>query len=421
MTGQIVYGKKSFLGRITVFLLIAVYFQLTFCESLVAQSFQFQYNLKRGSINFTQVKNLIIIPLYINEKGPFNFILDTGVGPTIIIDSTIVSKKTLKNLRSVKIKGAGEGKEIDAYISNEIDAKIGEAIIQNVPTVFLKEDIFNFSNYLGKQIHGLIGFNFFNSFIVKINYVHSRLSFRLPETRKKTNWNKLDLEFLDNRPYVNLDLNVKDLGTVKAKLIVDCGATHALSLEAFENEVFPLPDPHFKANLGVGLSGKINGHIGRISSVKLGDYEIKNVLTSFPDYNDVAAKSSQKQRTGNLGANLLRKFTVIFDYKKNAMYLKKNRHYSELLEHDMSGLEIASIDQQPLRKVVSRVEPDSPAEKAGILADDEILSINFVTTEKYSIDDIEGLFKSYQDRKIVIEISRDKTRYIKLLTLKRRI
>lgn len=409
---------KSWIRVIFVTIIIL---QTCFVGIGYGQKFQFDYNIKRDAIGFKLVKNLIVIPIFINEKGPFNFILDTGVDPLVITDSSIVDASQLTNLRRVKINGNGEGDEITAYISSNISTKVGEGYAQHVPTVILKKDIFNLSSHLGMKIHGLIGYSFFNSFIVKINYSQSRLLFSLPQTRKKIKWDKLDLEFFDNKPYINVDLQVPDLGKIKAKLIVDCGASHALSLESYNEGVFPLPTPSFQANLGVGLGGKINGSIGRISSIKLGDFNLKNVLTSFPNYGDVAAKAKQKQRTGNLGADILRKFTVIFDYQDGAMYLKKNSHYGEVFEHDMSGIEIFVDDKQFSRVFISRVEPASPAEKAGILANDEILSINFLGIANYTLDSIINLLKSEDGKTILIEFARKDKVSIKLLTLKRRL
>jgi hypothetical protein len=403
------------------FFIVIIALQACFVSGSYGQKFQFDYNIKKDGINFKLVKNLVVIPIFVNDKGPFNFILDTGVDPLIITDSSIVDAAELTSLRKVKINGAGDGEELTAYISNNINAKVGQASMKLIPTVILKEDVFNLSTFLGMKIHGLIGYNFFNSFIVKINYTQLRLSFSLPQTRKKITWNKLDLEFLDNKPYVNVDLQVPDLGQIKAKLIIDCGASHALSLESYNEGIFPLPNPNFQANLGVGLGGKINGSIGRISSIKLGTFDLKNVLTSFPNYSDVAAKTKQKQRTGNLGAEILKKFTVIFDYQDGAMYLKKNNHYNEAFEHDMSGIELYVDDKLFNRVFISRVEPASPAEKAGILANDEILSINFMGVNNYSLDNIINLLKSENGRTVLIEFVRNGKVYIKLLALKRRL
>ena len=155
--------------------------------------------------------------------------------------------------------------------------------------------------------------------------------------------------------------------------------------------------------------------------MQLGRYILKNVLTSFPNYSDVAAKAKQKKRTGNLGADILKKFIVIFDYQDAAIYLKKNNRYNEAFEHDMSGIELYVDDRQFNRVFISRVEPASPAEKAGILANDEILSINFASIGNYSLDDVINLLKSENGRTILIEFVRNGKVYIKLLVLKRRL
>lgn len=404
---------------VCLFFMIAL--QIHFVVGAYAQHFQFPDKIKRDAVNFDLVKNLIIIPVYINEKGPYNFILDTGVAPLIITDSTILGNMQLSGLRRIKITGTGEGDEISAYYSNTIVSRVGSASIPNMPSVILKEDVFNLSQYLGMKIHGLIGYYFFNSFIVNVNYVSLKVSFRLPELRKKSKWNKIDLEFFENKPYINTEIDMPDLGKITAKLIVDCGASHALSLESFKGATFPLPTPSFEANLGVGLSGKISGSIGRVSSIKLGPYSLKKVLTSFPKYSDVAAKSNQKERTGNLGADILKRFNIIYDYQDSAMYLKKNSLYRIPFEHDMSGIEVYNDSQGFNRVFISRIEPASPAEKAGLLVDDEILSINFLNINTFTLDNVVGLLKSENGKTLLIEVVRGKKILIKLLTLKRRL
>lgn len=386
-----------------------------------AQHFQLDYPLRQDGLTFTQVKNLIIVPVFINQKGPFNFILDTGVDPLIITDTSIVDASQLNNLRRVKINGNGEGDELTAYISNRIEAKIGQAKMENIPSLILKEDVFDLSGYLGQKIHGLIGYNFFSSFIVKVNYFQSRITFRSPAFRKRIGWNKIDLTFFDNKPYIDAEITDEILGKIKSKLIVDCGASHALSLEAYEGGVYPLPKLHFEANLGVGLSGKINGNVGRVSAIKLGNYTLSNVLTSFPNYDDIAAKTRQKQRTGNLGADILKRFTVVFDYQNAAMYLKKNQKFAEKFEHDMSGLELYADEKQFNRLFVSRVENESPAAKAGILQNDEIIAINFAPIGNYSLDAIINILKFEDGKTVVMEFVRQGKTYIKLLHLKRRL
>lgn len=404
-----------------IFIITLIGLQICFSGDSYAQKFTFPKGMTRDALAFKKVKNLIIIPIYINGKGPFNFLLDTGVDPLIITDVSLIDSLNIKDVRPVKINGVGPGKEISALYSIDPTINVGEATMYNMPTVILKEDVFNLSGYLGVKISGLIGFYFFNSFIVKINYYTDRVSFRLPETKGRIRGEKLDLEILENKPYINTLLTSPNLGEIPVKLIIDCGASHALSLEMFKDNLFPIPTPSIPGNLGVGLSGEISGDISRVNSIKLGTYTIKNVLTNFPNYNEVAAKTKQKGRNGNLGADILKNFHVTFDYGNRAMYLKKNNYFGTPFEHDMSGMEIYVQNDGFQRFIISRIEVGSQADKAGFKVSDEILSVNFKSTESYTLDELTSLLKSDRGRTVLIEIVRNKSILIKLLTLKSRI
>lgn len=62
----------------------------------------------------------MVIQLHINGKGPFNFILDTGVGLVLITDPKLIDTVSLQNLRSIYITGFGEGEIISAFIAPSV-------------------------------------------------------------------------------------------------------------------------------------------------------------------------------------------------------------------------------------------------------------------------------------------------------------
>lgn len=409
--------KAPFIILITLILSL----QISFLSNCYSQNFTLKNDLKRDVITFIKVKNLIVIPIFINGKGPYNFLLDTGVSPLIVTDPSLIGNFNTDGLRSFKINGVGDGAEIDVLLANNVQVDVGKASIENIPTVVLKEEIFNFSNYLGIKVHGIIGYYFFKSFLVKINYQTNRLVFEQPGLSKKIKGTKLNLEFFENKPYINTKLSTNNLGEINALLIVDNGASHALSLETYQAGVFPVPTQNIDGNLGVGLSGEINGKIGRIKSLKIGNYHINNLLTNFPNYNDIAAKTNVKSRTGNIGAEVLKRFYVTFDYENNAMYLKKNSSFKDKFEHDMSGLEVYISSDNRNRFFINRVEVGSPGEKAGFEIGDELISINFKDISSSSLDDVTGLFKSIDGQTFLIEIVRKNNILVKLLRLKRRV
>lgn len=386
-----------------------------------AQQFYFEGTREKDAISFSLVKNLIIVPIYINNQGPFHFILDTGVGPMIITDPSLIDSIGLKVTRSIKISGLGKGAEIDAFVSNDISAKIGRAEIGHIPAAILKTDIFGLSNYLGTKIYGLLGYHFFSSFIVEIRYSRKRLLFRYPQASGKMKGERIPIEIIGSKPYVNLSIESRDYGEIAIKALVDNGASHAISLERLNGEPFPVPPSSIQANLGVGMNGPIDGSIGRLSALKIGGFVLKNVLASYPTYDDVAAKVLLKGRNGNLGGEILSRFNVIFDYQDNSMYLKKTSQFNRAFQHDMSGIELYVQEEKTKHYFVSRIERGSPAEIAGIKVDDEIVTINFAPASSYKLNEINNLLKSADGKTIILSIYRNNEMMVKVFKLKQRI
>lgn len=402
-------------------ILMTTVIQLAASITVKAQEFAFSGKRQRDAISFTSVRNLIIVPVYINDKGPFDFILDTGVGPMIITDTSLLNTLNLQDLRPIKINGLGEGSEIEAFLSAEVSAKLGKATINNIPTAILREDIFGLSSYVGTRIYGLLGYHFFNSFTVELKYSSKRLLFNLPGTKKKIKGVRIPLRIINSKPYVDIDIETNETGKITASMVVDNGASHAISMETYLGKPFPAPANAISANLGVGLSGPISGSIGRTPAVQLGSFTMTNVLTSFPVYNDVAAKTYLQNRNGNLGADILSRFNIIFDYAGLAMYIRKNHHYKRPFEHDMSGIELFMEESDKKRFFIGRIEPNSPADDAGLMAEDEILTINFVKTSRMSLNDITRIFRSEDGRPVFITVFRQGSILTRLIKLKKRI
>ena len=386
-----------------------------------AQRFTFEGDRKKQSMNFVLIKNLIIVPLYINGKGPYSFILDTGVNPLIITDASIIDSLNLKSLRTTKLAGLGQGNDIEAYLTNQINVKLANATMEKMPTAILKEDIFNLSSHVGIRIYGLLGFYFFNSFTVKIKYPAKRMTFALPDTKLKKKGERLPLEMISNKPYVQLFISPTDDEKTELKMILDIGASHAISLEAYQGKPFPLPAKTIKANLGIGFAGLISGHIGRMNRVDIGRFTFKDVLASFPDFTQAGAKTGVSVRNGNIGSNLLKHFDLTIDYTNGEIYLKPNSYANATFEHDMSGMEVYVQQGNPNVYFVGRIEPDSPAEQAGILTNDQLLSLNFKPVTDYDLDDIDQMLKAGDGKRIILQLGREDKMLYKILILKRRI
>lgn len=408
------------------FLIVVICFVLSVTDT-EAQKFEFTGRRKKEIVAFKMVKNLMIIKLTVNGKGPFNFVLDTGVGLFLISDPKLIDSVSIKNLRSINIIGFGDGEPLSAYVTPSVDVGFGSTNAKGVSAAILKKDIFELSNYVGMPVHGLIGYEFFSSFIVRINFTLNTLTIYRPETvyipRKGY---RVPLTIEDRKPYLISNIQLTSGEKIAAKLILDTGAGHPISLETNGGVPFEVPKVHIAGNLGIGLTGPISGYISRVRSLTLGKYTLNDVIAAFPDYDDVGSKVYSVGRNGNMGITVLKRFNVVFDYNESALYLKPGAVLTEPFEHDMSGMELTSAGDKFERVLVSRVESGSSADEVGLRKDDEILAINFKPVAEMNASEIDNLFRSKSDRSFILDVLpngskslRDKQRVI--LTLKRRI
>lgn len=411
-----VHQISRLFGLALVFFLIV---QHTF-----AQTFLLPEGQKKEIMPFKLIKNLIIVPVYINESGPYNFVLDSGVGILLISDYQVSERLKLENLRNIKIAGLGNNPDLDAFVSAPLNLRLGNAQGNYIPAAILKKDVFNLSEYAGMPIHGLLGYEFFNSFSVRINYEDELLTIYPPsEEFVPRKGYKIPISIEQRKPYLEAKIVLNDGSFRTVKLIIDTGAGHPLSLENENGKPFPIPDENISGNLGVGLAGPISGYLGRIRSIELEKFRLNRVISAFPNYEDVASKVSPNSRNGNMGNQLLKRFRVVFDYHRNCLYLRPSRYFKEKFEHDMSGLELLSAGPDFKRVLISRVAADSPAELLGLEAGDEIISVNFKPITDFTVNELDNLFKSGDDRSYLLSIlpkNSTKTKKI-LFTLKRRI
>ena len=108
-----------------------------------------------------------------------------------------------------------------------------------------------------------------------------------------------------------------------------------------------------------------------IKEVKLGPYRFRKVPVYI--FDDVYNVTSYPYLGGLIGNDILRRFNIILNYSKNDIYIVPNSHYDEAFDYSYSGLELYMIEGYI---VVGDVAKDSPAEQAGLMEGDIVISVN---------------------------------------------
>ncbi|MBE7179045.1 MAG: aspartyl protease family protein, partial [Mucilaginibacter polytrichastri] len=378
---------------------------------------------KRITFPFKLVRNLVVVEAYVNNKGPYNFILDTGVGIFLITDPSLVDTLGITKSRSIEIQGLGSSERMEAWITPQVSIDVHGAKCKALPAAILKKDFFGLSAYAGLPIHGLLGYEFFASFGVKLDFAENQVTaIRYDKLKPLRNADKIPMKIEERKPYIEAKADLADGRNLPVKLIVDLGAGHPLMLENLVSGYIGMPNKFIIANLGVGLGGPINGYLSRIDQLTLGRFRLKNVVTSFPAKDETKTEFIYRvKRDGNMGIGILRKFAVLFDYQHELLYLRKSGRYPEPFEHDMSGIEFYSSGEKFDHIIISRVEPGSAGDDAGLVEGDEIISLNFKKVADMTVEEIDALFKSKDGRGILMEIGHGKETDRVILTLKKRL
>ncbi len=365
---------------------------------------------KSITMKFKSASNLIILPVTINDSDTLNFILDTGVRYPIITELPFVNKLNLNYLMPVEVKGLGEGETLTAYRSGNNTIKLDGMVARNQEVQMVIDENFQISHILGIPVHGLIGFNLFKDYVVRIDYQRELITFFRPEHFKYRDSKRdiiLPLHFEGYKPFIHTSIVMDDMTEVPVKLMVDTGASDALWLSEKSDERIKLPQRHIEAFLGRGLSGDLYGTKGRIDAIWVGPLVLSRPIVSFPSEGLVDQLISANDRNGTLGAEILRRFVVTLDYRNSRLTLTQTPLVREDFNYNMSGMEI--INPMPGLPIftISAVQENSPAWLAGLKENDQILSINNSNHQSVSLNDINLILQSKENRKIKMKVLRD--------------
>lgn len=365
---------------------------------------------KRVDIPVEIINNLVIVPVILNETLPLKFIVDTGVRTAILTQKAFSDILQLPYTRKYSIAGPGGEKIIDAYVTSNVSLRLPGVIGTGQAMLVLEEDYLELRNYLGTDVHGILGYELFSRFVVRIDYQHKLLTLMVPDRfRPKRKYTVVPIRIQDTKPYLLAPVSIDGAHTLNAKLLIDTGASHSLMLETDSDPRIHLPEKTVSGVIGRGLGGAITGKIGRIHSIELGNRTINNVLVNFPDPDSYFPDSllvSRVDRNGTLGGELLSRFTIVFNFPHEKVYLKPNQNIKRKFYYNMSGLNVRAKGSALNMFEVTEVRAGSAGEQAGIIPGDIILSINNLPTSSMRLEDINALFNSKPGRKLKLVISR---------------
>jgi len=388
----------------------ALWFVTTICFPQYS-GFRIEGNKKKVTIPVEIVNNLVVVPVVLNGQAPLKFILDTGVRTTVLTQKTYSDILGLAYSKEIFISGPGGEKLVDAFVTDNVTLDLPGVHGEGHSMLVLEKDYLELRNYLGTEVHGILGYELFSRFIVRMDYHKKRIVLLTPERfRKKRRYQTMEVKVQDTKPFIMAKTKLNDSTSLDVKLLIDTGASHGLVLEPESDPAIRVPQKSLESIIGRGLGGEIKGRIGRINGLELGRYKINEVIANFPDpdsYKSLLFQDDSLRRNGALGGEILSRFSIIFNYPHEEIYVKKNADFRKKFNYDMAGIIVKAKGARLRAYEITHLRNGSPGKLAGLKEGDLIISVNGTSTQSLNLNQINGFFNSKEGKRVVMEVNRD--------------
>jgi hypothetical protein len=326
------------------------------------------------TIPFELYNNHIYARVKLNGEGPFEFICDTG-GSNVVTPG-LAAKLGLKPEGAVQGRGVGEKSE-DIALARMKKIEVGEATLSD--QVFAIFPLPSFDAVEGRPIQGLIGYEVFKRFVVRVDYEKSLLTLTLPAAFSyKGGGRAIPFVFNGQIPQVEGEID-----GIPGKFDIDTGSRGSLTILAPFAEKHDLKTRYragLEAVTGWGVGGPARGLVTRAAVLRLGGVEIRNLVAELSLQRKGAFVDAYT--AGNVGGGVLKRFNIVFDYSGKRLIFERNSNDALTDDYDKAGLWINS-DKNVFQ--VMDVVAGGPAAEAGLKLGDAILAVDGKTPAELTL------------------------------------
>ena len=282
-----------------------------------------------ASIDFQLSDGLIYMQVSLNGSKPLWMMLDSGSSISVF-DQSVSNALGLTLHGEENAYGPGQGSTQKLAFANHTTLTFGggELTDQTVGTLPLDW----FSREVGRSTDGFLGSNVFRKFVVEIDYSDRVLRLYDPAVYSYSGpGHHLPLEFAwDNIPSVRAEVIARDGTSISGIFLIDTGSADAIWLTKAFTDAHPellSADESIEVPSVVAVGGEVRSLLGQVPAIRLGGFVVSELITQFSQ--NTSGLFAAPSLAGIIGAETLRRFTVIFDYSHREMILQPNAYYSD--------------------------------------------------------------------------------------------
>lgn len=330
---------------------------------------EWQSATRVATLNAVYSSDHLLVPVTINGVDGFKFLLSTEHSHFSLVDTDKVKALNLEPEFSTKSPEIFQGNVKQKGVTQEVDIRIGPLNFpkQTVAIIYGK-DYWTLLSEKEKRYDGIIGMQFFKNAVVSVN----------PATREihiaqsifdvdMTDFQKHQVRLDHYGDVINFPVVVKQEGFAdywtyfmwsSMSNYVPCmlNTKNNIRIQKPSNMLYHSP---------------ILGHsreIGRIEALVMGHNTLASPVCGYMNnavYNNTG---------GIIGSEIINRFHVIYDLRKENIYLKPGKSINDAFGFDRTGFTANRMSDK--QYIIHFVEQDTPAHRAGLTSGDIITALN---------------------------------------------
>ena len=303
---------------------------------------------------------------------PARVFLDSGAS-TIALSQQTATRLGLKSSGFLEARGYGGSTDLHPILVNRFEVP-GAVELTDVTAVAIEmPDTLN--SYFTRPIAGFVGYDLLAHFVVRVDFPHKQITFIQPDAFHPSprDGKALPLELDGDVPSVEAQFDTLPV----QRFLIDTGDEAALRLYSPFVAQYSLDKkyPHGLLTAGGGIGGVSRSRVTRTGSLQVAGVTLHDVPT---DFSLDPKGGASVVNAGSLGATLLSRFVVTFDYPHSRVFFAPAANAHAPFVTETTGLTLMETKDPQGRAhvVVAQIQARSPTVRAGLNTFDEVLAID---------------------------------------------
>ncbi len=259
---------------------------------------------------------LILLPVAVNGEGPFEFILDTGAG------TSLLSSELGEKLR-VKVVGSKQGQSAGGAVSvslAKVDSlAVGSARLEDMDVGLV--DLSHIGKTIGARIDGDLGYNFLKHFRITLDYRNNEMRLDDPKRFELAGTSSAVTEVAMRlaspaKPLILIDVYANGRGPFQ--FAIDTGTSTTAITPELAQQLGVASSPIGPATTG---GAQVEVTAGVLPSFQVGGARIDQMPVVVADFFTMLSKAAGAKLDGIVGYNFLRNYKVALDYPNETLSL----------------------------------------------------------------------------------------------------